>query len=234
MAWVMHESVSSYAGPVMLVTVTAPGRSVLPWSIERPSECDRAALAEWSVTIPERWRSLNNKARTNALNRSKASSGLTVIAYVWQSQKRGAPHLHVLVPATLLGRRYASAVKELAASHGFGFVDIQPSTGSALAAAHYLSRYLTRDLNERTNRFAGFLPRRPAYVNRHAMRKAGVSVRIARCIRRLWVYANIDRNPNLISTSDFRDERISALTYYWFRCNLRGRENVPRSYAFDL
>jgi hypothetical protein len=231
-AWCIREAMLKYGKPVILVTLTAPGEDVLPTGPD--GRCAHEPLAAWCATLPERWHRLRDQARKRSLRASRASSGLTVLSYAWQLQARGAPHLHLVVPAGPLGHRFASALKECAGAYGFGFVDIRSGTGSASAVGSYLSRYLTRDLEKPDREYGQYLPRRPAYVDRRIARAAGVSVRIARAVRRIWVYANVDRDPRLIRGGVFADERQSALAYYWYRVGRRGRENVPLSWAFGV
>ena len=81
------------------------------------------------------------------------------LAHAWEHQKRGALHMHVIVPMGTEGqdawgtnvdarwyRYYVAALDELAPSYGFGFVDDHPINGGkprpAREAAAYLSSYL--------------------------------------------------------------------------------------------
>jgi hypothetical protein len=221
--WCIREALRSYDAPVLLVTITAPGRDVLPYD-ESGARCSRAELSDWCSTLQARWHGLRDRSRKRALG---SGSGLVVLSYVWQLQERGAPHMHVVVPAGPVGRRFAAAVKDSAADFGFGFVDIKSGGGFAPAVANYISRYLARDIESRGvyESFGEYLPSRPAYVATRLLRRAGVGIRVARRLRHLWVFANRDESVGL---PRFKDDREEAWVYYWYRVGRRGRENVRR------
>lgn len=209
-----------------MVTVTAPGDDRLP---RRPDGmCEISPLAEWCSTMMERWHGLRNRSRWRAL---RSGSGLVVLSYVWQLQKRGAPHLHIVVPAGVTGQKFAYAVKDSAAEFDFGFVDIRSGGEFAVAAASYVSRYLVRDLELTGGEYAQFLPSRPAYINRELCRKAGVGIAVARKVRHLWVYANRDDE---IGVPKFVNDWQESATYYWHRVNKHGLDNVRRPAIFDV
>ncbi len=217
----MREALRDYGQPVLLLTITAPGSSVLPLDVH--GQCCERELSEWAARMVGQWQLLRNYG-SKAVRRSKpdSTSGPVVLAYAWQLQRRGAPHLHVIVPAGAVGRAFASAVKASARDYGFGFVDIKTSTGSALAAALYLSRYVARDIGSGRTRH---LPLRSVFVSRELCRRAGVGIRIARRVRHLWVFANLDRSAGLPRfTSDCERDWV----FYWYRVGRRGRENIPR------
>lgn len=221
--WCIREALRAYGAPVLLLTITAPGHDVIP--PREDGRADEVALAEWCSTMMERWHGLRDRSRKRALG---SGSGLVVLTYVWQLQARGAPHMHVVVPAGPVGQRFAAAVKECAADFGFGFVDIRRGGGFAPAVASYISRYLARDIERAQgghDEYARFLPARPAYVATRLLRRAGVGIRIARRLRHLWVFANRDESVGL---PRFKDDHEEAWTYYWYRVGRRGRENVRR------
>jgi hypothetical protein len=203
-----------------MVTITAPGSDVLPFGPDGFT-CAHEPLSEWCSTLMARWHSLRDSCAKSVKRQSRSGSAPVVLAYVWQLQTRQAPHLHLLVSAGPLGRRFADALKEHASGYGFGFVDIKKGTASALAAASYVSRYLVRDLEERS----AYLPSRPAYCNRKLCRRAGVGIAVARKLRHLWVFANRDSS---IGVPKFDSDWLESATYYWYRVGRRGRENVRK------
>jgi hypothetical protein len=218
--WVLREALAAYGEGVTMITVTAPGADVLPYGPDGRT-CAHEPLSEWCSTMMARWHSLRDSCAKSVKRQSRSDSAPVVLAYVWQLQIRQAPHLHVLVSAGPLGRRFAGALKERASEYGFGFVDIKSGTASALAAASYVSRYLVRDLEERSP----YLPSRPAYVNRKLARRAGVGIAVARKLRHLWVFANRDSS---IGVPKFDSDWLESATYYWYRVGRRGRENVRK------
>jgi len=217
-AWVLREALRVYSRPTLMVTVTAPGDDVLPRDVD--GYCHHLQLAEWCATIPARWHGLRHKC---SLKAKRSESGPVVLAYVWQLQKRGAPHLHILVPAEARGQIFADAVKASAADYGFGFVDIKSGGESALAAASYVSRYLTRDIENWRSEYAQYLPKRPAYVYRGLTQASGTGIRVARKLRHLWVFANVD---DTIGVPKFNSDLEESSVYYWYRIGLRGLDNV--------
>jgi len=218
--WSLRESLAAYGQPVLLVTVTAPGKDVLPLGPD--GLCAIEPLSQWSGTMMERWHRLKEACKYRA--KLPKGSAPVVLASAWQSQKRGAPHLHLVVPAADHGRRFAYALKHSASDYGFGFVDIQNATGSAAAVGNYLCRYLARDLQSRgANPYRDFLPRREVYVCRWLLARSGASLAIARKLRHLWVFAN--REPS-IGVPAFKNQIEESWCYFWYRVGIRGRENV--------
>lgn len=221
-AWCMRAAGRARGGDGwLLLTMTAPGDDVLPRGVS--GLCEFGPLAEWSGTMVERWKLV----RANAHGRTRyrfpnASTGL-VLAFVWQLQRRGAPHIHAAVSAGAAGRYYASVVKEIASDYGFGFVDILTSEGSAPAVASYLSSYMTSENGVLPPEYVGLLPSRRLYINRNLQASTGATMEVARKLRRLWVFANVDSEVGLPA---WRDELQRAWVYYWYRANLRGIDNV--------
>lgn len=115
-------------GPVALVSITAPGRDVLPWDASGRRVVASAARS-WNRTAPARWRKLYDAARRRALRSCPTAPGeWALVMKVWEYQKRGVLHLHLLVP--MGSRRAAShstalvrALAALAPLYGFGYVD---------------------------------------------------------------------------------------------------------------
>lgn len=146
---------------VAVLTITAPGVDVLPWD-ETGRRCREPELTAWNDTAPGRWsawwRWCSQGPRARA-RRNGATWGM--LAKVWETQKRGALHLHVIVPYGTPAEREATdeLVRNLDGSRqafGFGYVDRgamqRDETGqrvrklvpvAAERAAGYVAKYLT-------------------------------------------------------------------------------------------
>lgn len=174
---VMFVNLGAYDGPVILVTITAPGADLLPWDEahcagkhsrggehggKRGCRVEPRAAAEWTASATTRWGMLRQAAARVA--RTKAPVPVTLLERVWEPQKRGVAHLHLVLGAATAGEIEAAAIfiaklKELAPSYSFGFVDARGKKGhrnervvargqilqlvAAETAARYLSAYLT-------------------------------------------------------------------------------------------
>lgn len=129
---------------VWLLTVTAPGDDVLPR--DDAGICEWSALADWCESRPDRWRHLRK-----ALSGRPSLRPSPILATVWQAQRRGAPHAHLVVEGTDRGYLFALVLDSLAERYGFGHVDLagapgwrhkRPKPWAPYLAAKYLSRYL--------------------------------------------------------------------------------------------
>lgn len=113
---------------VALVTITAPGQDVLPWD-ETGRRVVPAVASAWNATAPERLRALHRVAASAAREHARWNDTTwDLIARVWEYQKRGMLHAHMVVPCGSVAERDASEeyVRVLAAyapAYGFGFVD---------------------------------------------------------------------------------------------------------------
>lgn len=164
---VMAINLAAKHGPVVLVSITAPGEERLPWDEAHcghrrrhrhrgPSGCrvQQRAAREWADTATWRWARLRNAARLAAqrAGRNEATGELgaapSLLERVWEPQKRGVPHLHLVLGfATGAERQAARAfvdeLKRLAHDYDFGFVDGRLEPITAEDASRYLSSYLT-------------------------------------------------------------------------------------------
>ena len=189
-----------------MLTVTAPGGDVLPWdtskclhginercSGRRGCVLDEEALTRWRVDLEDRWKRYTMAARARVRRELKDKAATVMLAGAWELQKRGAPHVHIVVPAGRVGQAFADALALLAAQYGFGFVDTRLKTVHALAAANYLSKYLTAGerKHHRPTRsvYASNLPKRIAWVNRRLTQKSFATMRMCRLIRKRWAFA---------------------------------------------
>jgi len=221
-AWCIRENARVRGGEFLLVTVTAPGDDVLPRTGQL---CDYGPLSDWCSTMMERWNRVNMAAHNRARRTVKGQRGSLVLASAWQLQKRGAPHIHVAVSAGDAGRVYASAVKEIASDYGFGFSDIAARQGNAVAVARYLSSYLTSEDQRVPSEYLKLLPRRRVYVSRSLQRDSGATMGVAKRVRRLWVFANVDSE---IGLPNYTSERQKDWVYYWYRVGLHGYDAVRK------
>lgn len=146
-------------GPVVMVSITAPGEDRLPWdeyhcSHRRPHKhrgpagcrVQERAAREWADTCSMRWGMLRRAAVS--FTRRYAPAPPIILERVWEPQKRGVPHLHIVLPFATpaqqeTARIYAEQLARLAPEYDFGFVDTRLKPITALDAARYLSSYLT-------------------------------------------------------------------------------------------
>lgn len=149
-----------YGGKVATIAITAPGVKVLPWACRKAHKHDgrkgcrveARALREWCELLPWRWKKLRDRARIETLHLLERQGfepvAPPILERVWEPQKRGAPHCHLVVPyGTFAERRRASIfraqLERFAPEYGFGRVQgkLNPITGED--AARYLAGYLT-------------------------------------------------------------------------------------------
>ena len=222
-------NLSAYGGDVGLLTVTAPGAEVLAWD---GSGCawrgehehsgslgcvvEEEAAHEWNGMAPGRWRALHREAMRIARREAKRS-GLcldelgkcwwTMLARAWEWQKRGALHVHVIVPMAtyaeaLVSRFYADALAVLAPSYGFGYVDLgrrQPGQRARVLqklsrerAARYIGKYLA-PIDPGTGKITltdavlrRDVPGHVVHVARSLTRETRYTMRTLRVRRRVW------------------------------------------------
>lgn len=163
----LRENLAAWDGKVCLVTLTAPGRDVLPWdrrkcapgahkcSGRRGCRVDRWRAAEWNRDVTERLGLLLKLARERTRRRHGKAGQVVVLAYVCESQQRGVFHPHVVLGYRTAADRAAldtfrGALKEARGRHRFGigpgsFDAGQPDRFSARDAARYVSKYLRPD-----------------------------------------------------------------------------------------
>lgn len=175
-------NLAAYLGHVAIVTITAPGQDVLPWDGER---CWAGPLRRWNSTAPARWRELHHAAMKRT-RRAVPAGDWVVLASVWQEQRRGALHRHLVVPMATPQERavsavYVAALHALAREHGFGFVDRKLELRSPDRGARYLGRYVTSELA-----MCRELPAHVVQVSRRLTARTRCTVRSLRAERRQW------------------------------------------------
>jgi hypothetical protein len=194
----------AYGGRVWMVTVTAPGADVLPWDGVR---IEAAAAEAWNRTAAARWRELHWRAYQETRRRF-GPDVLRTLARVWQLQKRGAPHVHLVLGSdspleVAAARFYVSCLRARRQEFAFGFVnarDRDGRTGRATVmephrAAGYLSRYLGESAPLLQAIALASRPRQLVWVALALKRASGVTMRRLRRARYLWW---IRRNESIV------------------------------------
>jgi hypothetical protein len=142
-------------GDVVLISLTAPGKDRLPWSCpyshahsgsKYGCQVEAAAATAWAKAAPDNWRRLRDAAR-KAVGRAGFPIAHLVLERVWEPQKRGVPHLHVVAGARSELERQAAELfyDELlrrAPEYGFGSQVHVTKVMRAHEAARYLAGYL--------------------------------------------------------------------------------------------
>lgn len=142
---------------VHFVTLTAPGRHLLPWDERQCKHAEGATCsgslgcrvgtvdaAAWNATAPRRWNDFITDLR-------RLLAPLDVQYFgSWETQQRGLLHRHALISAPGVTRkRMAVYVRSLARKHGFGTrSDVQTIDGadsrSIARTAGYIASYVTK------------------------------------------------------------------------------------------
>jgi hypothetical protein len=183
-----------YEGQVALISVTAPGQDVLPWDGKFIA---RDVARRWNRTAPARWRELHRTASQNVRRRLPRGS-LEILGRVWEYQKRGALHVHVVVGVERPINRHAAQLytqqlKRLTEAHGFGYVDGKWSSYRGQNAAAYLSSYFIggegRKATVRETVTRPDVPPHVVYVASSLTTATGCTMRSLRRVRYLWVIA---------------------------------------------
>lgn len=199
-------NIEAYGGSVALVTATAPGADRLP---------DRQAMWRWNRTAPARWRAMHKAAAQIARRRH---GKLTLLAWTWEYQRRGALHKHLVLgvetPRELAAAHtYVNALHELRQAHDYGFIDRGRAHGGkrslalipAQRASRYVAKYLSPldgegkpTMSETVTR--PDVPSLVAYVSRVLTLRTGVTMRFLRYVRLCFVLG-IDPRTGELATS---------------------------------
>lgn len=147
-------NIGALGGEVMLITITAPGADRLPWSCGREHRHSGARgcrvkddyADQWAAHAPEQWKRLRDAAR-KAVKAAGLPTAALVLERVWEPQKRGVPHLHVVAGARtpverMAAERFHFELHRLAPDYGFGEQLHVTKPMTAEAAARYLAGYL--------------------------------------------------------------------------------------------
>lgn len=214
---------SAYDGPVCQIAITAPGAAdhrradgkviagVLPWACERDHDHRKAgckvqdrAAERWCETLPERWPRFRDAARKRV---RRAGLVPVLLVRVWEPQKRGVPHLHLVMGAAgvdhVAAGKFARALHDLAPAYAFGFVDRKVTPVSRRVAARYIAGYLTgRSKKKSSIRDNISHPRMPTsllWVSPVLTRQTGCTMRRFRYVRWFvaWRADRVDVGPGL-------------------------------------
>jgi hypothetical protein len=201
---------------VVMVTLTAPGADELPWdrdrckhgpgvacSGKRGCRVDGKALKEWADYAGWRWSGLRDVARKATQARGHEP---VLLARVWEPQKRGVPHLHLVLAAgrpcdRIAAYAFADALREHATRFGFGEQLHVGKPQSGPTAARYIGSYLTgRNAHKptvRENIADPNLPKSLLWVKPELTALTGVSMRTLRIIRwiRAWERGRVEAPP---------------------------------------
>lgn len=195
---------------IWMVTLTAPGvDGGLPWDEEHcwhlgehvhsgPNGCrvQAAPAALWNENAPAWWTELHRQARQAA--KRSVSTAPELLVKIWEPQKRGVNHLHLVLGYTTPAERqaaglYVQELDRLRERHGFGFVDSKAPVKEPSAAAAYLSSYFVtgkgKKVSLRESVQSEILPRSIFYVATWLSRRSGItmrSLRLRRYAYRLW------------------------------------------------
>jgi hypothetical protein len=200
---VSRVNLAKYGGPVALVSITAPGADRLPWACTRehehsgPKGCriEAEAADAWAEQARANWKKLRDAARLATVRALGVKPAL--LERVWEPQKRGVPHLHVVVGMATPAQRaaaehFVAGLHRLAPEHDFGFVDRKLTSITAADAARYLTSYLVgRDSSKkatiRENIADPRMPRSLVWLTPVLTRETRVTMRNLRRAR--WLLA---------------------------------------------
>lgn len=192
---------------VALLTVTGPGEdhglvwdeSVCshrgPHRHSGPAGCRVASepADAFNAAAPAWWSELHRQAGQAAKRETGRSPVL--LGRVWELQRRGVLHVHVLTGYSTLAEKaasdaYQAALGRLSARHGFGYVDRKRQVREPQAAAAYLSSYFVAGkkgkLDLRESVASGKMPHSIVYVRPELSQHSGVTMRALRLKRYLW------------------------------------------------
>jgi hypothetical protein len=196
----------------VMFSVTAPGADLYPFDprfcSHRPGPRCSGTLgcqvdAKMARAFNEKaggwWSELHRAAKVRA-DRATGHKG-KVRARVWEKQPRGLAHVHGVIAVSTPAERawaksYVTALREMAPSKGFGFVDGWHKIGRKFwpgeQAGAYLSSYFVRGRGMKApiteNVLAGDLPKFVVFVARDLTAVTGCTMRNLRLTRRIWAW----------------------------------------------
>lgn len=207
----MRANLKAYGGPVMMIAITPPGVERLPWACPRdhdhsgPRGCqiDEFAADEWALAAPKRWSELRQAARVATLR--AVGFKPTLLERVWEPQKRGVPHLHIVLgmgsePEKIAAHRFLDELQRLAGEYDFGFVQLHRKEMGPADCARYLVGYLLgRSKHKGTIRDNIAHPRMPRsliWVTPKLTSETLVTMRRMRYVR--WAMAALDGRCSIL------------------------------------
>lgn len=177
-------------GLVAFGTLTGPGARLLPWDQRAcrglgPHRCsgDLGCVVSPSQAIAFNLSASKRHATLHRLaaQRVQRSCGHrpVVLVRVWECQRRGVVHAHVVLGAgtevqETAARHYLRLLHELGPRHGFGFADSTVRLREPLVAASYCVKRLAETVAEPSS------PRTIVWVSRRLSGRTGCTVRALR------------------------------------------------------
>lgn len=256
---------------VATIAITAPGRDVLPWDCPRrhkhsgPRGCkvQERPLREWCETLGWRWQKLRQAARVATKRELHGQLPPWILARVWEPQKRGVPHLHLVVPYETWPEKTAADafhrhLIRLAGEYGFGRVQPTLKAIEGAQAARYLANYLAgrtgKKSSIRENIADPKLPRSLVWLTpvvtsvsesarMVALREArgvrlgsGVTMRTLRRARHLWAIASgfFQDHPHWSGLEEAVIGAIAFRRVYPKRAGPNGDEERALAYAREI
>lgn len=150
----MSLNLGALGGPFVLISLTAPGADLLPWGCDRKHkhsgtlgcQVDSTYADAWAEIAPQQWKRLRDAARKAVKAAGLPHAGL-VLERVWEPQKRGVPHLHIVAAArtpeeVAAAELFHQELLERAVEYGFGRQLHITKPMSGREAARYLAGYL--------------------------------------------------------------------------------------------
>jgi len=212
----IRENLRAYGGLACMCTLTAPGEAAgLVWDRPRcrhsPEErCDgrkgcrvvKGAAEAWNRHSRAWWRELNRVCKQRAdraVSRLRHDGKGGLLLYEWELQRRDVWHLHFVLGVETpvewaWASEYVRAMRELAPTKGFGFVDAKPlqHPEPAERLARYLSKYLAKWKQDGTMEITQTVTAAGRtllnYVSRTLTAKSGVTMRALRDVRIAWAW----------------------------------------------
>jgi hypothetical protein len=206
---VLEQNLDALGGPVATIAITGPGADRLPWDeyrcrLRRPHKhsgkrgchVEEAPLSRWCETLSYRWQLLRQAARI-ATKRELGYAPPWIVARVWEPQKRGVPHLHLVVPyGTFAEKRAADVFRKhlarLVGEYDFGHVQGKLAPIQGRDAARYVANYLGgrsgKKSSIRENIADERLPRSLLWLTPKLTRETLVTMRTLRRARHLWAH----------------------------------------------
>lgn len=210
-----------HGGPVAMIAITGPGQDRLPWdedwcrsrglgerhkhSGKRGCRVETKALEDWCALLQWNWQRLRQAARLACKRELEHKIGegnpaavpAWVMARVWEPQKRGVPHLHLVVPyGTFDEKRSADCFRKhlarLATKYDFGAVQGKLAPIEGREAARYVANYLAgrsgKKSSIRENIADPRMPRSLLWLTPRLTRETLVNMRTVRRARHLWAH----------------------------------------------
>lgn len=210
----LFDNLTAYDGSVIVLAVTAPGATVLPWDEQHCRALGAhvhsgnlgcrvipTVAVGWNRTASDRWRRLHRRVY-QSVRRHGVKPTLLVRAF--EKQHRGVLHVHpVLGVKTGADRHaahlYARYLSELASQYGFGFSERKLASRSGKRVAGYLSSYFVagkkRKVALQDSVTAPDMPRSIIHVSTELTQQTGVTMRELRFRRFIWFIARRTNCP---------------------------------------